>query len=79
MGVVVRPDMTPRDVCMPPLSDYWRVCAGKCRSVHILLFPGAEETVTRPEPIRSDVSRLWQHESAYLIDRERVAPIALMV
>ena len=25
--------MTPRDVCMAPLSDFWRICAGECRIV----------------------------------------------
>ena len=79
MGVVVRPDMTPRDVCIAPLSDYWRVYAGECRSVHILLFLGTEETMTRLEPIRSDVSQLRQHESVFVSDYERFAPVPLMV
>jgi len=27
----VRPDMTPRDICMTPLSDFWFIYAGECR------------------------------------------------
>ena len=67
MGVVVRPDMTPRDICMAPLSDFCCIYAGECRTAptHALSSPQAADRLSVES---SSVSGRWWSREPQISD-----------